>query len=269
MTTAAAAQFLPVVATADPVQSAVVVSLHDIAPSTRPICDKIVSRLARLGVRVSSLLVVPDYHRQEAMMNDRTFISWLRDFEAGGHEIVIHGYFHDRPPRGRESLPEKFITQLYTRGEGEFFDLNYEEALRRITSAYDTFRTAGLTPRGFIAPAWLLSADGERAARDAGLEYTTRLRTVVDLRSGDVFPARSLVYSVQNDWRRVASLIWNEGVFQLTKERPLTRLSIHPADYSFPAIWRQIERFITEMIPFKVPTTYRDWIAERRSARST
>jgi uncharacterized protein len=267
MTTAAATQFLPVVATANPTQDSLIVSLHDIAPSNREIADKILSRLVRLGVRICSLLVVPDYHHREPMMNDRSFISWLRDLESAGHEIVIHGYFHDRPRQGRESLSQKFITQFYTQGEGEFFDLNYDEAFHRIASACDTFRTANLTPRGFIAPAWLLSAEGERAARDAGLEYTTRLRTVLDLRSGDAFLAQSLVYSVQNDWRRTTSLIWNSGVFQVAKNRPLMRVSVHPEDYSFPVIWSQIERFINEMIPLRVATTYRDWIADQRRAR--
>jgi predicted deacetylase len=267
MTTAAATQFLPIVATAEPAQNAVVVSLHDIAPSTREICDQIISRLGRLGIRFCSLLVVPDYHHQEPIASNRTFISWLRNLEADGHEIVIHGYFHDRPRRAKESLREKFVTRLYTRGEGEFFDLDYEEALRRITSGHETLRTAGLRPRGFIAPAWLLSPDGERAARDAGLEYTTRLRRIIDLRSGEAFAARSLVYSVQNDSRRALSLAWNSAAFQLGKERPLMRLSIHPPDYSFPAIWNQIERFISEMVPLKVSTTYWDWIAEQRRGR--
>jgi predicted deacetylase len=266
MTTAAAAQFLPVVATAEPAQDAVVVSLHDMTPSNREVCEQILFRLARLGVRVCSLLVVPDYHHREPVIGDRAFLSWLRDLEAEGHEIVIHGYFHDRPKRNQESLAEKFITRFYTRGEGEFFDLDYDEALRRITSAHDTFRTAGLKPHGFIAPAWLLSAAGEQAACDAGLEYTTRLRTIIDLRSGEAFPARSLVYSVSTKWRRTVSLIWNLGLFQLAKQKRLVRLSIHPADHSFPAIWGQIERFISEMTPLKLPTTYRDWIAEQRRA---
>jgi predicted deacetylase len=267
MTTAAATQFLPVVAAASPAQNSLVVSLHDLAPSGRRVADKIISDLGRLGVRFCSLLVVPDYHRQEPMMNDRSFVSWLRDLESAGHEIDIHGYFHDRPRRSREGFREKFITQFNTRGEGEYFDQNYDEAFRRITSACDTFRAAVLIPRGFIAPAWLLSADGERAARDADLEYTTRLRSVLDLRSGDTFTARSLVYSVQNDWRRTISLLWNSGVFQMAQNRTLMRLSIHLPDYSFPAIWSQIERFINEMIPLRLPTTYRDWIAEQRRAR--
>ena len=264
MTTLAATQFLPAVATASAAKDSFVVSLHDIAPSNREIAEKILSELAQHGIRVCSLLVVPDYHHQHPIIEDREFISWLRALESEGHEIVIHGYFHERPRRARETLRERFLTRFYTRDEGEFFDLGYDEAFRRITNARDTFRAAGLKPRGFIAPAWLLSSEAKRAARDAEMEYTTRLRTVVDLRSGDDFPARALVYSVHTQWRRVTSLLWNAALFQIAKSKTLLRLSIHPQDYSFPASWQQIDRFISEMAQIRTPTTYQDWIAEQR-----
>src|SRR5207249_8856997 len=144
-----------------------VVSLHDVAPSTQATHEKIISELARCGVRSFSLLVVPDYHHQGRSMEDRQFVSWLRDLEAAGNEIVIHGYFHERQRRARQSSLKKFVTQFYTQGEGEFYDLGYDEAFRRIKSGRDEFRNAGLKPRGFVAPAWLLSSEGERAARDA------------------------------------------------------------------------------------------------------
>ena len=168
MTSAVATQFLPVVAAASATKDYLVVSLHDVAPSTQPIVDKIISELSAKGIRHCSLLVVPDYHHQGASMKDRQFVSWLRNLEAAGHEIVIHGYFHERPRKLRERFLEKLITQFYTQGEGEFYDVGYDEAFRRIKTARDEFRAAGLKPRGFIAPAWLLSAEGERAARDPG-----------------------------------------------------------------------------------------------------
>lgn len=266
MTTAAATQFLPVVAAAGAARDSLVVSIHDIAPSSRAVVEKILAELEHWGVRVCSLLVVPDYHRAEPMTEDQPFLSWLHRLESQGHEVVIHGYFHSRPRKADESLEEKLITRFYTRDEGEFFDLPYEEAFRRITKAYEAFRQAGLSPVGFIAPAWLLGAEGERAARDAGMEYTTRLREVTDLRSGDNFVARSLVYSVQNKWRRAASLVWNLGAVQMTRSNALLRLSIHPPDYAFPAIWSQIKRFTTGMTAARTSTTYRDWVAEQRKA---
>ena len=200
-------------------------------------------------------------------MEDRQFVSWLRGLEADGDEIVIHGYFHERPRADRERLLEKFVTRFYTRGEGEFYDLAYDEAFRRIKSARDQFRAAGLKPRGFVAPAWLLSVDGERAARDAELEYTTRLRSIRDLRSGETFPARSLVYSVHNHWRRAVSLAWNAALARVLNDKPLLRLSIHPPDFSYPAIWRQIVDLIRETDGRRTPITYQDWLAEQRLKR--
>jgi predicted deacetylase len=264
MTSVAATQFLPAVAAPSAASRFAVVSLHDIVPSSRDIAERILSELARRGVRVCSLLVVPDYHHQGSITQNQRFVSWLRELESDGHEIVIHGYFHERPRRARESLRGRFFTQFYTQDEGEFFDLDYAEALRRITLARDEFRGVGLKPHGFVAPAWLLGAEGERAARDAEMEYTTRLGTVRDLRSGEDFPAKSLVYSVRSQWRRTMSLVWNAGLRQIARHDPLLRLSIHPVDYSHPAVWAQISRFIEEMVPRRTPTTYQDWTAEWR-----
>ena len=267
MTSAVATQFLPVVAAASATRDFLIVSIHDVAPATQSTTEKIISELAEKGIRHCSLLVVPDYHHQGTSMQDRQFVSWLRNLEAAGNEIVIHGYFHERPRRGRESLLETFVTQFYTQGEGEFYDLGYDEAFRRIKTARDEFQAAGLKPRGFVAPAWLLSSESERAARDAEMEYTTRLGTVCDLRSGETFPARSLVYSVRNSWRRAVSLIWNAALNRALESKPLLRLSIHPPDFSHPAIWRQIVDLISETVPARTPTTYQDWIAERRLKR--
>jgi predicted deacetylase len=263
MTSVATAEFLPV-AIATAAKNFAVVSIHDVAPSTREIAAKIISEVTSCGVRVCSLLVVPDYHRRGAFSRDREFVAWLRRLEGEGHEIVMHGYFHERPAAARDSLANKLITQFYTQGEGEFYDLPYNEAFRRITKAADEFRRAGLQPRGFIAPAWLLNREGERAARDAGMEYTTRLGTVHDLRSGVVFSARSLVYSVRNAWRRTASLAWNSVLATMLSQQPLLRLSIHPPDYLHRRVWRQILDFVNEMHARRTPTTYQEWIAQRR-----
>ncbi|MFN2542455.1 MAG: DUF2334 domain-containing protein [Chthoniobacterales bacterium] len=268
MSSVAATQFLPVIATAGATQDFLVVSLHDIAPSTRSVAEGIISELAPHGVRVCSLLVVPDYHHEGASMQDRQFVAWLRELEATGHEIVIHGYFHERSPGRGETMLDKFVTQIYTQSEGEFYDLDYDEALRRIRRAREEFRASGLQPRGFVAPAWLLSAEAERAACDAEMEYTTRLRSVVDLRLGERFGARSIVYSVRNQWRRTTSLLWNAALSRALEHKPLLRISIHPADYSYPSVWRQIVDLIKATNDTRTVTTYQDWIGEQRLRRT-
>jgi uncharacterized protein len=268
MDTIAATDFLPLVPAAEAAVASVVVSVHDVAPCTRQITTAIISELSAQGVRVCSILVVPNYHHKGGLARDREFVTWLRGLQADGHEIVIHGYFHERPGRTEESLRDKVVTRFYTRNEGEFYDLNYDEALRRIITARDEFRALGLKPRGFIAPAWLLGPEAEHAVRDADLEYTTRLRSVCDLRSDFTFPARTLVYSVDNRWRRTLSRCWNAALFRVMKAKPLLRISIHPPDYAQPAIWQQILSFIATTRTERVATTYQDWIAEQRVKRT-
>ena len=249
---------------ADVERAALVVSLHDVAPATQKRTEEMIVELAHHGVAVCSLLVVPNYHHRGCSTENRGFVRWLQDLEAKGHEIVIHGYFHERPRRNGETVSQKLFTRFYTKDEGEFYDLDYEEALRRITKAREEFKAAGLTPRGFIAPAWLLGAQGEQAAADAELEYTTRLTGVRDLRSGEDFPARTLVYSVRSGWRRMMSLGWNNLLAQRLAEAPLARVSLHPPDLDHPEIWQQVLRLTDRLLENRNATTYRDWIAEKR-----
>jgi hypothetical protein len=264
VTGAAATSFPIFAAAASSPRQPLVVSIHDVAPSTRSAAEKILKELARHHVDVCSLLVVPNYHHQGEATADRNFVRWLRDLEADGHEIVIHGYYHQRPTTGSEGVRGRLVTGYYTAGEGEFYDLEYAEALQRITRARDEFIAAGLKPRGFIAPAWLLGRDAERAAVDAEMEYTTRLTSVLDLRTGDRFRSRSMVYSVRSAWRRRVSRGWNRGLFFVQTHRPLVRLAVHPPDASYPNIWGQILGITDQLLETRAPTTYRDWVAERR-----
>ncbi len=263
--TGTAASSFPIFAAAASEQKPLVVSLHDIAPPTRNTSQKIIADLVRRGVRVTSLLVVPNYHKGGASMEDREFIRWLRDLEAAGHEIVIHGYYHQRPPADGDGLRTKLITRSYTAGEGEFYDLAYDEALERITRAREEFTASGLKPRGFIAPAWLLGREAERAAAAAEMEYTTRLTSVRDLRTGQTFSSRSLVYSARTAWRRAASLAWNGALARVLSNAPLLRIGLHPPDFEHEQIWNQVTRLLDQLADTRTPTTYGDWIAEQRT----
>lgn len=265
MSTAAVTALSPILAAAaEGERPSLVVSLHDVAPATHAPCIRILDELHRLGISCTSLLVVPNYHRDGELVANREIISWLRELEAAGHETVIHGYFHERPISERETLRDRFMTRVYTNREGEFYDLSYDEAFRRISTAREQFKAAGLKPHGFIAPAWLLSIEGERAARDCEIEYTTRLASVRDLRAGNTYSARSLVYSVRTGWRRSASLAWNAVLFRRCKYAPLLRISIHPVDIEHREVWQQITRLISAALANREPTTYCDWVARAR-----
>lgn len=265
MTNAVTADFLPLLSAAAAPARSLIVSLHDVAPQTQAATSEILEQLKSIGIAFTSLLVVPDYHHAGKAVDDARFVSWLQNLEADGHEVVIHGYFHERPRRGGEGMREKFLTRIYTRDEGEFFDLSYEEAARRINLARDDFRKANLSPVGFIAPAWLLGDEAERAARDAGMQYTTRIGRVADLLTGETEPARSLVYSTDTKWRQAASLAWNAVLARSAELRELVRVSIHPPDFSVPEIRTQLLGLARRFADARTATTYRDWIAQKRT----
>lgn len=244
---------------------AVVVSIHDVSPFTRDAVAGILSGLAAAGVRRASLLVVPDHHHRGGITSDPGFASWLRGLVAAGNEAVLHGYYHQRARRPHESRRTRFFTRFYTADEGEFYDIGFEAARGILARGRDElWQCAGVSPAGFIAPAWLLSAEGESAARDLGFAYTTRLTAISDLASRGVHRSQSLCWSVRGQWRRVASLGWNRALFLALRRNPLLRLSIHPPDIAHPAIWRQIQYLAALALQDREAITYQDFIARWR-----
>ncbi len=237
-----------------------IVSIHDVSPLTQAVTDSMLRELRGLGVTRCSLLVIPNHHHRGHFSHDAAFCNWLRERVQEGHEAVIHGYFHQRAPGTGESLRDRLTTQFYTANEGEFYDLDEESARLLVMKARDEFRAAGFDPVGFIAPAWLLSEGAERGLRALGILYTTRLGSVIELQSGRFAKSQSLVYSVRAGWRRACSLLWNRLLFRRLRHNPLLRVGIHPPDYQFPAVWRQIRALIAQGLHDREPITYADWV---------
>jgi len=245
---------------------ALVVSLHDVSPLTRAECARILVELRAVGVAQTSLLVVPNHHQRGHMLDDPEFAAWLRELSAAGHEIVIHGYHHQRARRAGENLRARLTTRFYTADEGEFYDLDQASAHELVAKAEADFRQLGVTSSGFIAPAWLLSREAEDALRELRCEYTTRLGTVLDLRTGRVFASQSLVWSTRSAWRRQMSLAWNALLFRRLASTPLLRISIHPVDLKHATIWQQIRELVTRALADREPLTYLAWVTRQRLA---
>ncbi len=216
--------------------------------------------LAAVGVGVTSLLVVPDHHHKADIDKDPAFLEWLREKQAAGHEIVLHGFYHRRVPREGDGAGKRLVTEHYTAGEGEFYDLGYEEARERMEDGREMLTGAGLDVVGFIAPAWLLGEEAEQAARNLGFAYTTRLGGVLDLRSGEWTRSQSLVYSPRSAWRRSVSLAWNAFLAARLRKNPLARLGLHPPDWNYDAIKTQALRLAREAAADRRVIRYRDWV---------
>ncbi|MBV9656826.1 MAG: polysaccharide deacetylase family protein [Verrucomicrobia bacterium] len=234
-------------------EKALVVSLHDVSPHTWPACAAMLADLAKIGVARTSLLVVPNHHGRGHFLADPMFCRELEKLAANGHEIVVHGYEHRRARRADESARTRWITQIYTADEGEFFDLEEAAAAAVLKRAKEDFAQLDLPapPVGFIAPAWLLGEAAGRAVRAAGFRYTTRLGSVETYLPNDglkVTHSQSLVWSPRNAWRRQVSLWWNASLARRLRANALLRVGLHPPDFRFPAIWRQARALIGDAL---------------------
>src|SRR5437762_13130137 len=99
MTSVVANQFLPLVAAAAATTDSIVFSVHDVAPHSRDVTEKIIIELAHRGVPTCSLLVVPDYRHQGLATKVRQFVSWFVDLQSAVYDMVIRGYVHERQRR--------------------------------------------------------------------------------------------------------------------------------------------------------------------------
>ena len=241
-----------------------VVSIHDVSPATRDCTEEMLGDLGRVGVPVTSLLVIPDHHHRGKIDENPPFKGWLQDQVARGHEAVLHGFHHLRPGRPCEGVATRLITRSYTAGEGEFYDLGREEAALLLRRGRESLQGCGIETTGFIAPAWLLGSEAEEAVRNAGFEYTTRIGSVIDFKRGTEYQSRSMVYSVRAQWRRSVSLLWNEVLFQAlhrVRKAQLLRIGLHPPDWRYPVIRRHALACIRVAASGRQVTTYRDWLA--------
>jgi uncharacterized protein len=237
-----------------------VVSLHDVSPLTQTLCDSILAQLLELGVRQTSLLVIPNYHQKAPITQDSSFRNWLARKVDADHEPVLHGYFHQRQRKGEDSLFSKLTTEIYTAGEGEFFDLSAGEACNRLQSGLEDLAFLPRKVVGFIAPAWLLSAGSEIAVRGLGFRYTTQLSCVQIFGCSSEVRSRSLVWSTRANWRAVMSLAWNRGLAITTAQAPLIRIAIHPLDVRHPAVWRQIRQLVAGMSQGRECVSYEKFV---------
>ena len=241
-----------------------IVSLHDAHPGSCAQIEEQVAFLAERGVGRSSILVVPEFHHEGSAAGDAAFRSAVDGWQTAGHELVLHGYYHDRRESPPENLATLFWTRLYTNREAEFLDLPRDTARQRLERGRALFESLGWRTIGFVAPAWLMGPGVTDLLAEMKFAYTTRVTEIVPLQPRDKSATRSqsLCYSTRAGWRRFASAVWNKQLFARLCETDLMRLSLHPRDLEFPLLRRQIDQIVRAALKrgFE-PTTYGDYVA--------
>src|SRR5215831_17221469 len=96
-----------------------VVSIHDVHPSSFDAVRREVGFCEALGIDRFSILVVPDFHMRNPFENCGGLVHWLRGRQDVGDEIVLHGFYHFNDS-GITSPSGWFWNRIYTANEAEF-----------------------------------------------------------------------------------------------------------------------------------------------------
>jgi hypothetical protein len=220
------------------------VVVHDVADATLEGCERLIGAIDAVAPLPLTFLAVPRYHGAAPSPH---LEQWLSARSRRGDEIALHGWSHrdDGTPRG---ALDRLRRTRYTRGEGEFADLDDATAGRRLQAGIDWFARNGWPLHGFVAPAWLLGPAGWRALADTPLRYTSTLRRIHLLPDGPRITSQSLVYSVPNAWRRAASVAWAGVVEAVEASNPVLRIELHPCDADHPGVRRSWQRVLERQL---------------------
>ncbi|MBI1389860.1 MAG: DUF2334 domain-containing protein [bacterium] len=246
-----------------------VVSFHDLAPHSWEACRAFIADMREAGAPRLSLLAVPKWHDGTTIDEHPRFVTWLHECTAQGHEIVLHGYIHivDRVFGGPI---QQLMGNVYTRREGEFYQLGYAQAREKLDAGKDLFDRLGLPYRGFVPPAWLLSREARRAVIDSGFDYFTRWDGITFLRPDHDESAPAVTLSCHTTLRRTLSTVWIRGWSAWNRENRVQRLAVHPADLQYPSVRRMLAEMVKRLVETRDPITYSE-LADRfgASARGT
>lgn len=102
---------------------AVLLVLHDVAPSTWTDYQPFVEAVDALGNVPMTWLVIPNFHRHNTLDAHPAFCRMLDTRVARGDELALHGYFHDDQEPRPTTPRDWFMRRVYTH-EGEFYRLS-------------------------------------------------------------------------------------------------------------------------------------------------
>ena len=206
------------------------IALHDVAPATWPLCERLLNLLAELGAPRVTLLITPDFHGQGRIDRALDFIRAIEDRLALGDELALHGYDHCDHAPAPSDLYNWLRRRVLTAGEGEFAALSRVEAAERIDRGREIMARLHWPVQGFVPPAWLASPGTFTALQDSGLRYFSTHTALVALPTGARTFAPCLTASPRSAWRRIASRFWLGAAANATANAALVRVGLHPAD---------------------------------------
>ncbi|HTB76279.1 MAG TPA: polysaccharide deacetylase family protein [Polyangiaceae bacterium] len=221
------------------------VSIHDVSPAWTEEVESAIALCALAGVR-PALLVVPNFHGRAPLLDDAPFCARLRELQAAGHEIYLHGFFHrsgaeyDATAGTGSRLAWLFAQRIASGGEAEMSDVSEVEGRRRIEEGERVLRDAGLRIDGFVAPAWSMPPWLLPQLGDRGFRFTEDHLRVYDPVTRRARPSVVLNWATRSPVRLLSTVGWCRLARPARSFFP-ARIAIHPGDMRYLLVRREIE----------------------------
>ncbi|RZO86085.1 MAG: DUF2334 domain-containing protein [Oceanococcus sp.] len=199
-------------------------SIHDVMPHTlRQVAD-ILSLVDRHALGNVRLLVVPG----QRWTADQ--IAVLRDWQASGHELAAHGWFHRaRQIRGWR---HRVHAALVSRDVAEHLALDANEIGQLMRDAAQWFVDQELgKPQVYVPPAWALGQIAFAELKSTGYRRVEITRGELCVDQGRLEHQALLGFEADTSLREHALRAWNRTQLALAQVGHLPlRIAIHPQD---------------------------------------
>jgi uncharacterized protein len=216
----------------------IAVALHDVEPRSFKRCTQIRDWLALRGVDRVTLLVIPAPRLHPFDSVSPELADWLRGRRSAGDCVAQHGLRHLRTQR---TGPLRSLHAVLAGGPAaEFAGLDEDASAATVDAGRAVLGAAGLSARGFVAPAYLYTP-ALRAALPARFDWWAD-RWTVHTPSGRL-RAPALCLGTSTDLRRRTSPVLVRALAWLARSGPL-RLDVHPADFDRPRHVASLERVL-------------------------
>jgi uncharacterized protein len=235
-------------------------SIHDVTPYHLHRLEQLVPLFEEIvGKGKFALLVVPDFHREGRLDDNAAFARRLRGWADDGCDIFLHGFTH-LDETSHASFSAGLKARRLTAGEGEFLGLSYSDASQKLIDGRKMVEDiTGRPVAGFIAPAWLYSADSMRAMANQGFTLCEDHFRVWNPQNGAVYARGPVVtYASRSPTRLLSSLLWSRTATIALSTAKTVRFAVHPHDVDAPERVAEISRALRVFSRSHNPSSYQD-----------
>lgn len=226
---------------------AVHVSIHDVSPAWSAEVEGALALCHAAGAR-PALLVVPNFHGRAPLLDDPRFCARLRELQASGHEIYLHGLLHrsaERYDAGSQGgrLAWFFAQRVVSGGEAELSDVTPDEGRSRVEQGQRVLAEAGLRIDGYVAPAWSMPAWLLPLLAQHAYHFTEDHLRVYDPATGRSRASVVLNWASRSPTRLLSTVAWCRAARYARALVP-ARIAIHPVDMHWLVLRREIEHLL-------------------------